>query len=460
MPRPSLQVGYRLRHLNTGRYLSLKSTKLWQKGLRLYRAMTLTGAMTGGSREGANQEGHIFSSTIARRDPAARISLHNIHNVVVARRDDDVPILDESAIHVEVGGVATGVSGGRYLHIGGAGQLEKLRGRDDRPPGTAMSEGAPQPEDARSTATPDMGEMTGATSSQQGAMLGESGFNIALAIAKKASALALMIHRVNLSQVSDVMVGVAAVPQLRLSIDKLVEARPALESVGREFTTTSRALREVFDEYVAVVRKLINFIVCADSLEAPFEYGELEAIVSKLSRGGGGSKTSVAHARRQALMREQGIIIMLLEALEIVAECCDKQVALSSGAGRESGIKAAVAAPRAIGGQSGVGRPGGATTPLSFWQEIRAKLSLPSFWLIFISLHRSPANQLHAADKLTTMIAYVPHDVTATKCIRHMLSSNMDVQEEKVGTDDVAKFIAMIRDAPMDASYLQVRSNR
>merc|ERR1712185_509579 len=79
-----------------------------------------------------------------------------------------------------------------------------------------------------------------------------------------------------------------------------------------------------------------------------------------------------------------------------------------------------------------------------------------SFWLLYISVHRCPENQLHAADHLATMIAYVPHDIVATNCIVHMLSTNMEVQESKVGKNDIGKFIAMIREAPMDASYLSL----
>ena len=48
--------------------------------------------------------------------------------------------------------------------------------------------------------------------------------------------------------------------------------------------------------------------------DGQIEYSELEAKVTKLSRSGGDPRSGEAHSRRQALMREQGIVLMLLEA--------------------------------------------------------------------------------------------------------------------------------------------------
>ena len=130
-----------------------------------------------------------------------------------------------------------------------------------------------------------------------------------------------------------------------------------------------------------VVHKLINFVCVRESLDQEVEYADLEPTVVRLSRPGAPG-SGAAHLRRQALMREQGIVSMLLEALEIVIKCCDR----AETQGDNPGSKAS-------GPGMGGGRGGRALTPVQFWISMRRKLSTPSFWLLYISLHKSPANQ-------------------------------------------------------------------
>ena len=413
------------------RYLTLKTTKLWQRGLRLFRAMTLQPNLAHQPKTNPISDAefsYIFSSSNDRTEKGLRVCIHNMQSSRKSSREDAAPIVDDSAVVLE--------NSGRFLHVGG---------------GTVAAGDEPVPP------TPDADSGESADAAEQG-VTNESGFNVGLALVKKQGAVPMMIHRVNISQVSDVMVGVAAVPPMRHTIDMLVASTKKLSQPGKEFEATSRKVRNAFREFGAVpqdgrpggiVQKLTNFVCTNDSLDHDFDYSDLEAKVSKLSRAGSDPRLAASHARRQALMREQGIIMMLLEALEVVMKSCEKIAALHADHADDEGSVKSGKSSRSVKRSKRDG-------PVEFWLKLRDELSTPLFWLLYVSLHQAPANQLHAADQLTTMIAYVPHNIVSTKCIVHMLSTNMDVQESKVGTDDVAKFIAMIREAPMEWSYLKL----
>ena len=397
--------------------------------MRLFRAMTLQPNLAHQPKTDPISDAefsYIFSSSDDRNEKGLRVSIHNMQSARTSSRQDAPPIVDDSAVVLE--------SSGRFLHVGSA----------------AIAQG----DDPAAGPDADPGESKDAA---EKGVTNETGFNVALALVKKQGAVPMMIHRVNISQVSDVMVGVAAVPHMRNAIDMLIASSKKLAQPGKEFEATSRKVRNMFREFGAVphegrpggiLQKLTNFVCANDSLDQDFDYGDLQAKVNKLSRAGSDPKLAASHARRQSLMREQGIIMMLLEALEVVMKSCEKVAALHGDHGDDDG---SVKSGKSRGSHH---KRSKRDSPVDFWLKLREELSTPVFWMLYISLHRAPANQLHAADQLTTMIAYVPHDIVATKCIVHMLSTNMDVQESKVGADDVAKFIAMIREAPMDASYL------
>ena len=151
------------------RYLTTKTTRLWQKAGRLYRAMTLQPSAKPPTPQSGGKDAemsYVFSSSRDRNDPTADVRIHNVHAPRTTRREDSVPIVDQSPVQLE--------NKGRFLHIGGGG----IGGTEPKPPS----------ED-------------GSTTVAKSGVNHESGFNVAVAIAKKPGAVPFMIHRVNLSQV-------------------------------------------------------------------------------------------------------------------------------------------------------------------------------------------------------------------------------------------------------------------
>ena len=94
----------------------MKTTRLWQKGMRLYRAMTLQPTAKPAASQSQNgteaEVSYVFSSSRDRSDTTGQVHLHNLHGPRGGRQGDTVPIVDQSPVQLE--------TKGRFLHIGGS----------------------------------------------------------------------------------------------------------------------------------------------------------------------------------------------------------------------------------------------------------------------------------------------------------------------------------------------------
>lgn len=93
------------------------------------------------------------------------------------------------------------------------------------------------------------------------------------------------------------------------------------------------------------------------------------------------------------------------------------------------------------------------------FESLKRDVAEASCWLLRLAILENTTSQMFIADHLATLIGYVPldgHSSLATKCITHMLSTNVELQETKVKDSDIKHFINMIRSSNMSAAYLDL----
>jgi len=360
------QFTYRLRHLNSGKYLCCRSADRWKSSRRMIQSIM---ALKTGATQGFNDapEEYVFASMTSGRSTPCALTL-NPAQMHMAMRSGGMgsPIIyisDQSAVTIRCNQ--------RWLHRGGRfGNTEIFH--------------------------------TEAKATQKD--------TLALVIQKFSAPDAVM---------TDIMVGVAALPFLR----------KYLAVVHKHHNHADLWTPSAYPQFIKVVRQLVNFL----SQMSLAESTDFDLIEEKLQT------LKVDEIRfRQQLLREQGVLNTVLAVMEALVN--ERTTKIAESATLQNTNKRR-------------------TRSASDFHALKQEVAEASCWLLRLAILDNPTSQMFIADHLATLIAYVPLDGNAglaTKCITHMLSTNVELQETKVKDSDIEHFITMIRSSQMNAAYLDL----
>eukprot|EP01038_Epipyxis_sp_PR26KG_P008072 gene8072-10935_t len=141
--------------------------------------------------------------------------------------------------------------------------------------------------------------------------------------------------------------------------------------------------------------------------------------------------------QRQNLLREQNIlevVLRLINKLIPITEIVDKMKNATAAEKRKK------------------------TTPdevialVSMGQAVLTKC----FNLLYYAIQDNEENQMYIADFMPVLLAHLSAQPLAGKCVTEMLSKNVELQETKIGTREIAIFVDKLRSSKMNVMYLQL----
>jgi len=89
-------------------------------------------------------------------------------------------------------------------------------------------------------------------------------------------------------------------------------------------------------------------------------------------------------------------------------------------------------------------------------QKIAKVVSQTVFQLLYHCIENNSRAQIEVADSMTTLLAYVAQEPLAAKSVTEMLSTNLELQETKIGPREISTFVEMLRASKMNAMYLNL----
>ena len=76
--------------------------------------------------------------------------------------------------------------------------------------------------------------------------------------------------------------------------------------------------------------------------------------------------------------------------------------------------------------------------------------------LVYYCILDCPDNQMYVADFLPDLLAHLSSQPLAGKCVTAMLSTNMELQETKIGAREISIFVEKLRNSKMNSMYLNL----
>jgi hypothetical protein len=76
--------------------------------------------------------------------------------------------------------------------------------------------------------------------------------------------------------------------------------------------------------------------------------------------------------------------------------------------------------------------------------------------LLFDLVKQNVENQIYISDHLLIILSYVSIDRTAANIAEELLSSNRELQEKKIGVNEITIFAEKMRETPMNSMFLQL----
>ena len=76
--------------------------------------------------------------------------------------------------------------------------------------------------------------------------------------------------------------------------------------------------------------------------------------------------------------------------------------------------------------------------------------------LVYYCILDCPDNQMYVADFLPDLLAHLSSQPLAGKCVTAMLSTNMELQETKIGSREISIFVDKLRSSKMNSMYLNL----
>ena len=136
--------------------------------------------------------------------------------------------------------------------------------------------------------------------------------------------------------------------------------------------------------------------------------------------------------RRQHMLRQQGLVEVLIDMLRLLIPISDWLVADSSHVASNK--------PNRVGG----------------FMEVGKRVLNDCLNLLFDLIRNNLQNQFYIADHLLVVLAHISTDKTAAKVAQELLSSNRELQDNNIGVKEITAFADKMREIPMSAMYLQL----
>jgi inositol 1,4,5-triphosphate receptor type 3 len=225
----------------------------------------------------------------------------------------------------------------------------------------------------------------------------------------------------------DVFFGVSATQYLdkymnMIRVDKLDGSLSSIWPDGNRF---------LFDAYISVLLKTI-FFVNGMSVGTQLVKADIEFTLSITPR-----EHQDVMKRRQDLLREQGTVKMVLLTIE-------KLIPISHAEGKDKATFRPVREDQVV-----------AKSQLPIVRMGNSVLTC-LFYLLNSLVYMHPKNQMYVADFLPVLLEHLDAQPLSGKCVEMMLSSNMELQETKIGQREISIFIERLRKAGMNRMYLRL----
>jgi hypothetical protein len=130
--------------------------------------------------------------------------------------------------------------------------------------------------------------------------------------------------------------------------------------------------------------------------------------------------------QRQNLLREQGILEVLLKIINKFVVVSEKQEKIA-----------------------------GTNTILPVI-DMGAQIITACFRLVYSTLEGNRGNEMYIADYLPVLLAHLACQPLAGKCVTSMLSNNVELQETKIGDREVNIFVNKLRSSKMNYMYMEL----
>ena len=263
----------------------------------------------------------------------------------------------------------------------------------------------------------------------RGDMTGDAAFKCD-AKQDKSSAINWIIGRFTGSQFTtideplDVHVGVAASVYLYQFFDEIelphdqfaISVTPRLEQYELDF----------FQDLMKALTMFVQGFSIAEGLRVTNAEEEVISPSEKLK------------LERQVLVREMGIInvcLLILDRLIPISTEGDKLKLASKGTTSSAKKKQVDYPPYLVAGE---------------WILKQVLI------FVYQAIRESPDNQMYVGDFLPVLLSHLGTQPYAAKCVNEMLSSNMELQEKKVGRREISIFISKLRASKMNSMYLKL----
>ncbi|KAJ8601792.1 hypothetical protein CTAYLR_006814 [Chrysophaeum taylorii] len=418
---------YRLRHLNTGKYLALRTKDLWRKGIMLAIALKSvhTREAPGGrvSSIANDKSGFEFTALDGSLMPncamyfhqpqvagqrKAKLTSSSSSTTPTKLRGKETAILDKSPIQVECRG--------RWMHCGGV-----------------------------------VDQTTDVACIANARRLG----TLSLVIQRATSGTKTAIHTNN------ILVGVAAIP--RLNSFKLI-----FNQTNGTTTERLRLLEGAVASFVDVIDQLTNFLLRKSLQEEPDYAALAKSVLRDLPYD------------RQMLLCEQGVLVALLNILDIleslVTEVADRSgetpnVSLRFGGTHPEPIHSTSSHRRIPASSSSRRKRKSATTAnasnddldvqkdmteLDEVLHLQRSVAMRIFWVLNLATRNNAFIQMHVASELRVFVAYTFKEPVASQCLVHMLSTNQTLQDTKVTDVHARQIVQMMEGCHLHAQHLDM----
>ena len=228
-------------------------------------------------------------------------------------------------------------------------------------------------------------------------------------------------YRSRIEEPLDVYVGVAAKKYLSKYLEGMVVPTTDF-SAG---TLWPEADRSTFYEVVSVLKK-INLFVRGYRVSDDQEQQLLAGIVPVIN--------STFRRARQTLALEQGVVKQALTMLDMLRPLAVRTEGMN--------FQSKVFHSKSDQEKSII--------------RICDILVTQLFNLLYYCLEGNSRVQIDVADSMPVLLAYVATQSVASKCVTEMLSTNMELQETKIGAREINIFIGKLRESKMNCMYLNL----
>lgn len=425
---------YRLRHLNSGKYLAMRASELWRKSINLTIALKTIGGRPPRRRESierslsAEEMKHEFTAVETSLLSHCAIFMHQ-PQVAGQRKAKQPPgggptklrgsggqlqIMDNSPIQIECQG--------RWLHCG-------------------------------NTVEDSTDVLSAANATRNG--------TLSLVVQRAASGSQTAITY-------DILVGVAAIPRLK-----------SFKSILSESSSITKKLHDLDlaeASFVEVIDQLTNFLLQRSLQEVPdYPYLAKYPLQDNIP------------FERQMLLCEQGVLKEILDILDSLQKLADEVVTKLGGDTSDASFRLRLRNSLKKGDSTSVpmvrsrrvttnmsgrkkkqqtsvssgGDKGGEAPP----SEIEAIFALQdtvavrAFWVLNLATRDNSFIQMQVADDLSTFVAYAFKEPIATRCLTHMLATNQAIQDTKVSDSHAHQIVQMMRggnNSDMRAEHLDM----